>query len=328
MGIDGRDYIRERPTGGDGWEFGHAVKWLIILNVIVFVLQVVVVRDSVEADFANSPYGELTSEDMADYMRFAPKMSRVTDWLQLSTDDVLHGQVWRLLTYGFCHDRLSVFHILFNMLFLWWFGKTLERMYGGREFCLFYLVAIILAGVAFVLLDLWTGSRVPSVGASGGVMAVMMLYAMHFPYEKIRIWFLFPIAIRWVVLAYVIFDLHPVLLAIAGDQNFSGVAHAAHVGGLAFGYAYWKLEWRLEPLWEKLPLTKITMKRVLPQRQPKPTLRGKAAPARQRSGKAKQAEQAKIDAILEKISQDGWDSLSAKERKLLDQASESMRGRR
>ena len=54
------------------------------------------------------------------------------------------------------------------------------------------------------------------------------------------------------VALYVIFDLHPVLLALAGDQMGSGVAHAAHLGGLAFGFIYWKQSLRLEPLWDGL----------------------------------------------------------------------------
>ena len=94
---------------------------------------------------------------------------------------VYQGQVWRLLTHAFCHDRYGVFHILFNMLFLYWFGCTLESMYGSREFLLFYLAAAVFAGLAFVGLDLYTGSRIPGIGASGAVMAVTMLYAMHFP---------------------------------------------------------------------------------------------------------------------------------------------------
>ena len=78
----------------------------------------------------------------------------VTSLLELDPESVLGGQVWRLVTYGFCHDPHSPLHILFNMLFVLWFGATLERMYGTREFVLFYLAAVVISGVAFLALAL------------------------------------------------------------------------------------------------------------------------------------------------------------------------------
>ena len=138
----------------------------------------------------------------------------------LDTNKVIEqGQVWRLLTHAFCHDRHNILHIVFNMLFLFWFGRTLESMYGSREFLLFYLTAAICAALAYVALDLYTGSPIPAVGASGAVMAVVMLYTMHFPTEEIYICFIIPIQMRWLMVIFVIWDLHPVLLALAGSRN-------------------------------------------------------------------------------------------------------------
>lgn len=292
MGISSRDYIRERPIGGDPFIFGQTVKGLIVANVVIYILQVLI----------------------------AP----LTQWLDLSTANVLRGEVWRLFTYGFCHDRFGVLHIVFNMLFLWWFGRDLERMYGAREILLYYLSAIVLSGVAFVGLDLATGGRIPTVGASGGVMAILMLYAMHFPYEKIRLWMLFPIPVIWLVIAYVIFDLHPVLLALVGEQTNTGVAHAAHLGGLAFGYAYYKMSWRLSGFLDQKDRARVTPRKAsrppIANSAPAPKPRAKAAPVL--------SEQDRVDLLLEKISQHGMDSLSDEERKFLDQASETMRGRR
>jgi membrane associated rhomboid family serine protease len=176
------------------------------------------------------------------------RISIVQEWLELDTNKVVHrAEGWRLLTHAFCHARGGIFHILFNMLFLYWFGCTLEMMYGWREFLLFYLAAAVFAGLTYVGVELATGSRIPAIGASGAVMAVVMLYAMHFPREPIRIiWF--SVEMRWLVLFYLIWDLHPVLLALAGDRIFTGVASAAHLGGLAFGFVYAKFDWRLEPI--------------------------------------------------------------------------------
>ncbi len=101
MGIYDREYYRR-----DGPSFlqslterGKVCKWIILANVGVFVIQVV----------------SGTSGDRW-----------FTEALELRTWDVLHGELWRLLTYAFLHDPTSVFHILFNMLFLWWFGTEIE----------------------------------------------------------------------------------------------------------------------------------------------------------------------------------------------------------
>ena len=134
------------------------------------------------------------------------------------------------------------------MLGLIWFWIALEYMYGELEFLLFYLAAAILTGLAYVGLDLWTGESVPAIGKSGAVMGVLMLYACPYPYHTIRVWFFFPLEMRWLVLLYVAFDLHPLLLMLAGDEVNTGVAHAAHLGGLVFGFVYWNQRLRLAPL--------------------------------------------------------------------------------
>src|SRR5699024_6909026 len=125
-------------------------------------------------------------------------------------------------------------------LLLYWCGVTLETMRGTREFTLFYFAAILVAALAHVGLELYSGSSVPAIGASGAVMAVAMLYTCHFPYQTILLFWIIPVQIRWLMILYVILDLHPVLLVLAGEPNQSGVAHAAHLGGLAFGFFYWQ----------------------------------------------------------------------------------------
>src|SRR5262249_36864532 len=121
-------------------------------------------------------------KQLSDLLYPPQKVPVFQEWLQLDTKKVVYeGQVWRLLTHAFCHERYFIFHILFNMLCLYWFGCTLEMLYGSREFLLFYLTAAVVAALAFVGMDLYTGSTSPGIGASGAVMAVMMLYTMHFP---------------------------------------------------------------------------------------------------------------------------------------------------
>ena len=79
-------------------------------------------------------------------------------------------------------------------------------------------------------------SQLPAIGASGAIMAVMMLYVIFYPFEQFRLFWFLAVPLWALLGGYMLYDLHPVLLALAGDQMFSGVAHASHLGGLAFGF--------------------------------------------------------------------------------------------
>src|SRR5262245_4856913 len=138
MGIYSRDYIREDygPRGGV-WRDANVVKWLIIVNIAVFVLQLVW-QDPV-------PY---SYEDFEGVVREAEYYEpAVNNWLALNRSAIFQGQVWRLLTYEFLHDHGSVWHIFVNMYFLYICGRKVEDYYGSREFLLFYLTAGMLSGL-------------------------------------------------------------------------------------------------------------------------------------------------------------------------------------
>ena len=108
----------------------------------------------------------------------------VTDIFILDPAKVMGGQVWRLLTYAFLHEPNTLWHILFNMLFLWWFGSDLERMYGPKEFLAFYLGAAFVGGLAGVGFYLLSHDPTPGLGASGAVTALLVLFAFHFPHQQ------------------------------------------------------------------------------------------------------------------------------------------------
>jgi membrane associated rhomboid family serine protease len=354
MGLDNRDYLRDESrrysggfSGGGGGGGGGmsaspapACQKLLIVTVVVFLGQIFLTgspsleeiqakkdRQIAKLQRQYQQYGDdniayqiqdLERTSVEQLARNQPKRSIVQDWLQLDTSKVLSGQIWRLLTCAFCHDRDDLTHILFNMLFLWWFGRTLESMYGSREFLWFYLTAALAASLAYVVLDLATGDWIPMIGASGAVMAVTMLFAVHFPRQIIYLFFVIPVEIRWIVVFYVVYDLHPVLLQLSGDPSASGVAHAAHLGGLAFGYFYAKNPFRLDPAMDRLRIWWKSKRRGL-------RVVGTTVPAEsRRSGKL--AEQ--MDAILKKIGEQGEESLTAAERKTLERASRELRKRR
>src|SRR6202011_117913 len=136
-----------------------------------------------------------------DGREYREQVSTVTEYLQLDTDAVLYGQVWRLLTYSFLHAGFM--HILFNMLFLWWFGSDVEDLYGPKEFLATYLTSAVLGGLAFVLAwKIMPQQGQYCIGASGAVMAVLVLCAIHYPSRIIYLFFFLPVPI-WV---FVIFE--------------------------------------------------------------------------------------------------------------------------
>src|SRR5262245_35679361 len=176
MGIEDRDYTRDSSdyTGaltGFGIDYiPPVVKWLIIANVVVFVAQMFVTRPWTPADDraelerlpkrqrefqekqreAQRKMYEKEGLDPDQYTALYEQqrnVSIVDEWLQLEARKITRGQVWRLLTYAFCHDRYGLWHILFNMLLLYWCAVTLESMLGPREFLLFYLAAAVFAGL-------------------------------------------------------------------------------------------------------------------------------------------------------------------------------------
>ena len=205
MPLYDRDYMQAR--GGSAWG-GRGGAWsvtqiLIGLNIAVFLLQ-----------------------------QFLPESDFL---LALWPGAVLSGRVWQLLTYNFCHGGLM--HLLFNMLFLWWFGRELESMYGGGRFLRFYLVSGIGAGLAFVAGAVFHGDPRPAVGASGCVMGLLVLYAFHYPRRQVLFYGIIPMEIRWLVGLYVLMDLSGYM------GGSSGIANAAHLGGAEYGAAY--------ALWER-----------------------------------------------------------------------------
>ncbi len=310
-----------------------ACRFIIFTTVLVFIAQIFLTREPGPRDLNDlreriAAEGDLSELELQYEMDLlvhnAGPVSIFEEWFQLDTDKVLSGQVWRLITNAFLHDRFGVWHILINMLFLYWFGRELEERLGSREFLAFYLTAALLASVSFVVLQLYLGERIPAIGASGAVMAVVCLYTIYHPYHTINLFFLIPVQMRFLLMLYVVYDLHPLLLQLAGTPVYTGTAHAAHLGGLLFGYLYWKFNWHLSPLFDRLRLFgKKTSQSSRPHRRQRVT--GETAGPRVKPVEKKL--EADIDSILQKIHEQGEDSLTEQERQILNRGSEHYRNR-
>ncbi len=136
---------------------------------------------------------------------------------------------WQVVTYAFLHGGVG--HLFFNMLGLWMFGSELERLWGGPRYWQFLLAGVLAAAVTQMVLTTITGSRVPTVGASGGLFALLLAFGMLFPNRIIMPLFPpIPMKARTFVMVFGAIEL------VMGLMNTGTVAHFAHLGGMVGGF--------------------------------------------------------------------------------------------
>jgi membrane associated rhomboid family serine protease len=235
---------------------------------------------------------------------------RPREWLALHSDLVQRPWLaFQLVTYGFEHSP-DIRHILFNMLGLWFFGTAIEGVYGRAEFLRIYLAAIVFAGLAWLVMALANHEQASLVGASGGVMAVVMLYVLHFPRNIIYIWGVLPIPAWALGTIYIVFDILGFL-----NPGSSNVANIAHLGGALFAFIYYRTGMRLSSF---VPRRLSDLR--IPAFRPKLRVHDPDKDARDLNRQ--------VDAILEKIHREGEASLTKKERKTLEEASRRYQQRR
>lgn len=144
---------------------------------------------------------------------------------------------WQLVTYAFLHGGLT--HLAFNMFGLWMFGAELERVWGPRRMIQFYLVSVLVAAAAQLLVTGLLGVNAPTIGASGGLFGLLIGFAMVFPRRKIT-----PLIPPIPMPAPVFVALYGAIeLTMGVTGSASGVAHFAHLGGLLGGWLmmrYWR----------------------------------------------------------------------------------------
>lgn len=306
MGIYDRDYYRrEGPSFLAAiTDRGKVCKWLILVNVACYVAQ------------------WLTLQHVREGGRLVEVLpGPFTEALILNVDAVLQGQVWRLLTYAFLHDTGSLWHILFNMLFLWWFGKDVEDLYGPREFLAVYLTSAVLGGVAFVLGHLAGYPGKYCLGASGAVTTVMVLCACHYPTRLIYFMFFLPVPI-WL---FVGFQVVQDVIGLIGPAT-SNTAFSVHLGGAAFAFAYYKLHWRIMNVlpsvgsWRRQRRSRARLRLYREDEPQTPVQVGVSA-----ASDVDEQLEARMDAVLKKVADHGLESLTEQERNILLRASEAIR---
>ncbi len=308
-----RDYYR--PTGFGGFSFfPPVIKNLLIINVVVFFLQQI---------FNNVSFGGVPGWYIINrYFALNP----IIGFDRFG--EPYNFQIWQLITYQFLHGSFG--HIFYNMLMLWMFGMEIENIWGSRKFLMFYLISGIGAGLTQILLaPILTGALAPTIGASGAVFGVMIAFGMMFPNRYIFIYFLIPLKAKYLIAFLVLIE----LMSVGG---FSFVAHLAHVGGAVTAAIFILLDRRYHFTFNGIYDFFASLNKPRPKRRttrrPKTTFRKpysvndddiQEAQFYDITDNASEDEisQEVIDAILDKISRGGYQSLTDEEKRILFEAS-------
>lgn len=215
-------------------------------------------------------------------------------------------QPWRLVTYLFLHG--GFWHLVFNMLWLWWMGRVVEETLGPRVFTVLYFGAGIGGAlINLALTPIWVGNL--TIGASGAVFGIMVAFAMLYPTAPIMLFLLPPIEARWVVAGLIAFDL---IMQTSGTGG--NTARLVHLGGAFMGWALLKLYYRgydydhwIRSIQGKFMRGKSETKKV----------HNRNMRSVSDAVIVEEVDQSELDRILDKISQTGYDGLTADEKKKL-----------
>jgi len=258
------------------------------------------------------------------FFYFADKLTanyfvwKVIGWLGIPAElKLMLKRPWVIITHMFSH--LSFFHFIFNMLWLYWFGNIVKEFIGNKKILPLYLMGG-LAGAALLVAFFYffptLRPSVPAIGASAGVLALIIAAATIVPDYTVFLLFFGPVKIKWIAVVLVVIDLVSI-----PEQNTGG--HIAHLGGALFGFVYIK---QLQ-LGTDLASPFINMyDAIVAFFKPKPKTRvaykRTTVPPAQRQKKSGQElavnnKQERIDSILDKISNSGYDSLSKEEKEFL-----------
>jgi len=284
MSFHDRHYNREEPSRpfGAGMSNASVVTWLLGINCVVFLLDTVLIGSSRGAWLSPQHWG------------------------RFSVDQGVWGfQVWRWVTYQFLHA--DFFHLLFNMIALYFFGPLMERWWGSKRFVGYYLLcgvsgAVVYTAMSFVPGLLRADGQTVLIGASGSIFGILIGCAVLYPHQKVMLMFP-PVPMTMRTLATIFLGI-ATLSVIAGSSNAGG--EAAHLGGAGLGFLLIK-----NPHWLDFV-----------QRVSIDSLRQHQASRRQGH---EQKEQTEVNRILDKVRDKGLSSLTSREKQTLKRATDHQR---
>ena len=212
---------------------------------------------------------------------------------------VSRGYIWQLVTYMFLHG--DPIHLALNMFIIWMFGTPLERIWGSRRFLRFYIVCGLGGAVFSFIFAYNTGV----IGASGAGYGTLLAYAVLFPYNEVYVLGIFPMKARMLVIILAALEF------LRGIGGGTGIAHFAHLGGMAAGLIYTRADHRTRRFWSKI-------KDLLDRFPIKISFKNDHSDSGNDPG-----DSANIDSILDKISSKGYENLSETEKRILEKYSEN-----
>lgn len=222
-------------------------------------------------------------------------------------------KLWQVFTYMFLHG--GWFHILFNLLALWMFAGDLELRWGRGLFLRYYLFSGIGAGIFITVMNFFLYTRYQAdpvtIGASGAIYALLLAYGLTWPNREVLLYFLFPIKMKYLVLAFGLMEFFGSLSTASGAGG--NISHIGHLGGLFSGFLFL--------MYQRKNIAASSPSRQKKEEGPLSRL-FKTLRLRKKRREINRRIEAKkiIDGLLEKIARDGMSSLTAQERRDLEWA--------
>ncbi len=290
MSIYNRDYMRDedRPRGGSGPATWSVVGWLIAINLAVYLVN--------------------------NLLFFNPNR----DWFGLSLGALTDLRLWTPFTYSFFHANL--WHLFANLLGLYFLGRFLLQLLPSRHLLRIYLFGGLVGGALQIAWNGVAGDAIV-VGASASVLAITFAAITLVPYQRVNLllFFILPVSLTMRQIGWILLGGNALMLLFRDQApGKDGVAVMAHFGGILLGWAYIRFRWH-EP--------RIAKRSAPPRRR---------APAPRRSGAPNRAAEpapntrrspfvtGDVDAILDKINEHGFQSLTPEERQILEQSSQQL----
>ena len=299
--LEDRDYMRQPEYNAPRWSPRFGIQWSWTVVLLVAYAAVFVIGLLAEKFFPNNNlfHGHpiLTKDGVEIFPGYLP----------LSVEGLRHGYVWQLVTYQFLHAGLM--HILFNSWAIYMFGREVEAMLGGKKFLTLMFSSGIVGGVFQILVALvwpqYFGG--PVVGASACAFGLVAAFAIMFPERELTllIFFVIPVQLRAKTLL-----IASAVIAVAGIAfPMDNVANAAHLGGMAMGWFF--VRKILQGDWSRLEGALRPAEKFATRRPALEPLVEKPAVSFVES---------EVDPILDKISAHGIQSLTPREREILETA--------
>lgn len=290
------------------FQSGNMLTRIILVNIAVFVF--------INLIYVFTTYGDVNKIyiNIIDFLALHGRAPKV------------YTHFWGWFTHMFLHE--GTWHLFWNMLLLYWFGRIVGDFLGDERILPLYILGGIAGGIFYIGFEYFlpgsTGSGSMALGASAAVMCMLMTAAMVSPDYHMHLLLIGPVKLKWIAIAMLFFD----LIGTAGQVNTGG--HFAHLGGAIFGIIYVSrlhngqdLTSGLQKLFDKINNRQVPIK-------PKPPTKRAAMSVvynkgKESSNQQKEVEtisfQTKLDSILDKINDQGYDNLSDEEKNFLSQAS-------